>query len=213
MLRQFLKRSPRMVLIVNIVSLVIIVASVAIIAALTIPPLVNKQRDEAPTEPSKHSASTAFTATVDNFSINFPKKPEVEQLAIDIEDVPVPYTQYVTEMLSGGTYLVQVTPYPPEHFDLSIDERSLLDDAIRGMGDDAGTTTMLSFSNDGTFLGCPSADAVFRVTHELGDYHMYTRVFTRNNTLYVIIGTNIRQSTYEKFMNSFSFLDQENPTT
>jgi hypothetical protein len=147
------------------------------------------------------SLDVPYSSATDGFSVNFPEDPEVESLTEDVSGISVPYTQYATETDNGNkAYIVQVVHYPTADFDLVGKERTGLDGAMKAMEEGA---TVLSSSNDATFLGYPAANNNFTQVKEGVSYNFYTLNFVKGNSLYTIMTGNEDEAGFNAFVNTF----------
>lgn len=188
-------------IIVGIVSVIILIGSFIGIRALI--GSLSKSDTDSPSSFLSSEEVTPYVSSQHGFSVDFPGFPEAENTLQDIEGVPVPFTQYSKELEKGNkAYLVQVVEYPLSNFDLSGRERGSLDGAINGMAQGSGFT-IVSSSNDGTFLGYPSAEVKLIGTSDGKEYDMYALNFIKGNSLYTITGVGLDKPEFDKFVNSF----------
>src|SRR5690606_23331273 len=102
------------------------------------------------------------------------------------------------------SYAVQVAEYPTSDFDLSGQERGVLDGAINGTAQTDGFTLITS-SNNSTFLGYPSASATYKYSGEGESYDVYSHNLIRGNNMFVVMTIGESKATFDSFVNSFRF--------
>lgn len=148
---------------------------------------------------------TPYTSSEFNFVVSFPGFPTTEHSSVDVKGVAVPYTYYSKDIDNGSkSYAVQVAQYSKSGFNASGQERGVLDGAINGMAQ-SSSTKLVTSSNNGTFLGYPSAEAIFSVTDSGQTYDMYTTNFIKGNDMYVLLTIGENKSSYDSFVGSFHF--------
>lgn len=148
---------------------------------------------------------TPYRAAQHNFVATFPGFPSTETKNNDVEGVPVPFTTYTKETDNGNkAYMIQVVEYPLSDFELAGRERSVLDSATNGFASGSGATIVTS-SNDTTFLGYPSSVATMALDIEGKEYSVYTVSFVKGNNLYTIATIGVEKSLYNQFVSSFYF--------
>ena len=159
------------------------------------------------TNNAKDSTTTGYTSTEHGFTVSFPDSdsPQIERSTINVESTSVPYTQYISTIDNGSkSYIVQVADLSTANLDLVGQERDLLDDVINGSAQSANTT-LISSTNNSTFLGVPAAQAEYEYKSGEDTYQMFALQFIKNDKLYSIMTAGVDKATFDSFVYSFSF--------
>ncbi len=196
-------KSKRKSVLTTIVTIVVIVF-VTVGTRVIINTQINKEK-ATPESLLKSEEITPYVSSEHGFTVDFPGFPSTEHSTLDIEGVSVPYTQYVKELNNGNTaYMVQVAKYPKSEIDITGQERGSLDGALNGMVQNIGATIVSSSNND-TFINYPSAEAHLTYTEDGKTYDVYVRNFIKDNSLYTIATTGESRSAFDTFANSLTF--------
>lgn len=185
---------------------IILLSLIAIFAVIIVVAVVSSNSSSSNSGSSLNSETvTPYTSAEHGFVVSFPGFPTTEHSSLDVQGTSVPYTYYSKDIDNGSkSYAVQVVEYPTSDFNLSGQERGSLDGSINGMAQSSGTKLVTS-SNNGTFLGYPSATATFSVDSDGQSYDMYSQNFIKGNDMYVLITVGEDKATFDTFVNSFKF--------
>jgi len=178
----------------------LLIISIAILVVST-----NSDSTSSSSSILESEAIAPYTSSEHGFTVSFPGFPTTEHATIDVQGISVPYTYYAKETDNGNkVYAVQVVKYPTSGFNLSGQERGSLDGAINGMAQDAGSTIVES-SNNGTFLGYPSAEATIKVNDNGDVYDTYAKAFIKGNDLFLIYVAGVSKESFNSFVDSYKF--------
>jgi hypothetical protein len=186
-------------------ALIVLLSITAIFVVLIVVAIVSSSSDTNTDSGSflNSESVTPYTSAQHGFTVSFPGFPTTEKSNIDVEGVSVPYTYYSKEIDNGNKfYATQVVEYPASDFDFTGQERGSLDGSINGMAQGEGITLVTS-SNNATFLGYPSASATFKASSDGQTYDMYTVNFLKGNNLYVLMTAGETKASFDNFVSSF----------
>ncbi len=152
-----------------------------------------------------------FTASNNNFSINFPGTPTTSSSSQQVSGYTVPITTYDSQVNNGSQeYDVYVYNWPSQGFDFSnlstTDMQTTLKDSASGIIQAVNGKSV----NDvfGNYDGHISLDSQFTTKISGNSYPMYLRVFFVGNNEYGIASLNSSQGDFNSFANSFSYTGQ-----
>lgn len=196
----------------NIITWSILGSLVAILAIILIYAIVSNSSGTGSSNTIDSSVSsetpTPYTSSEHGFVVSFPGFPTTEHSNMDIQGVSVPITYYSKEInnVNNGNkaYGVQVIKYPASNFNLSGQERGALDGGINGMAQISGYK-LINSSNNGTFLGYPSASATYTFSGNGNIYDVYSLSFLKGNDLYILLTVGEGKIAFDNFVNSFKF--------
>lgn len=139
-----------------------------------------------------------YTSTQDDFTVQFPGFPTVENTTIDVQGYTVPYATY--ERDNDGTYwIVAVTKYPAD-FDMS-DITARLEGSLNGAVQNTQGAYLIS-SEFVELDGHTAIQGKYAIELSGETFENYYLATLRGNTMYVLL-SNSSEADYTTFRNSF----------
>lgn len=183
---------------------ILAIGSLALLLSRHDPPdttVPTSSREEQP-------APFQYRAQSHGFVVDLPQEPTVQHVPVESEGVEVDNVYYIAKVPGGNSsYAVQITDYPAA-VDFDGFEREALANGIKGVAS-TDDITLVSSSNEQTFLGYPAANAVYRYMIMGWPYETRSFLFMKDNSLYTLIAVDTDKQAFGEFVESFAFQEGE----